>query len=93
MVKRAAISELEHAPADAGHFRHRAGRRGHRLGGATQPPVIRSHSVLPNLGNPTPLHLKYAEQLRDALPDNVTAAARDPLDAVGADLRDAVQSG
>src|SRR5579862_2613914 len=51
-------------------------------GDADQPPVIRSHSVLPNLGNPTPLHLKYAEQLRDSLPDSVKAAARAPLDAV-----------
>ena len=40
-----------------------------------------THSVLPNLGNPTPLHLKYAEQLRDALPENLKAAAREPLDA------------
>jgi Zn-dependent protease with chaperone function/uncharacterized tellurite resistance protein B-like protein len=47
-----------------------------------KPPVIRSHSVLPNLGNPTPLHLKYAEQMRDSLPDSVKAAAREPLDAV-----------
>ena len=46
-----------------------------------KPPVIRSHSVLPNLGNPTPLHLKYAEQMRDSLPDSVKAAAREPLDA------------
>jgi len=51
-------------------------------GGAETPPVIRSHSVLPNLGNPTPLHLKYAEQLRDSLPDSVKTAAREPLDAV-----------
>jgi Zn-dependent protease with chaperone function len=49
---------------------------------AERPPVIRTHSVLPNLGNPTPLHLKYAEQLRDSLPDRVKAAAREPLDAV-----------
>ena len=62
---------------------------GAMLGGAIlasgdegKPPVIRSHSVLPNLGNPTPLHLKYAEQLRDSLPDSVKAAAREPLDAV-----------
>jgi Zn-dependent protease with chaperone function len=48
-------------------------------GGA--PPVIKSSSVLPNLGNPTPLHLKYAEELRNALPDNLKAAAREPLDA------------
>jgi len=47
-----------------------------------QPPVIRPRSVLPNLGNPTPLHLKYAEQLRASLPDSVKAAAREPLDAV-----------
>jgi len=51
-------------------------------GGDGKPPVIRSHSVLPNLGNPTPLHLKYAEQMRDSLPDSVKAAAREPLDAV-----------
>ena len=38
--------------------------------------------MLPNLGNPTPLHLKYAEQLRESLPDSVKAAAREPLDAV-----------
>jgi uncharacterized tellurite resistance protein B-like protein len=36
---------------------------------------------LPNLGNPTPLHLKYAGQLRDALPENLRAAAREPLAA------------
>jgi len=45
------------------------------------PPVIRSRSVLPNLGNPTPVHLKYAEQLRDSLPEGVKAAAREPLAA------------
>jgi len=53
-------------------------------GGAAPPParVIRPHAVLPNLGNPTPLHLKYAEQLREALPDSIKAAAREPLDSV-----------
>lgn len=45
------------------------------------PPVIKAHSVLPNLGKPTPLHLKYAEALRNAIPDNLKAAAREPLDA------------
>jgi Zn-dependent protease with chaperone function len=50
-------------------------------GGDERPPVIKPHVVLPNLGNPTPLHLKYAEQLRDSLPDSVRAAAREPLDA------------
>jgi Zn-dependent protease with chaperone function len=51
-------------------------------GDAEKPPVIRPHSVLPNLGNPTPLHLKYAEALRESLPDSVKAAAREPLDTV-----------
>jgi Zn-dependent protease with chaperone function len=46
-----------------------------------RPPVIRANSVLPNLGNPTPLHLKYAEQLRDSLPESLRQAARDSLSA------------
>jgi Zn-dependent protease with chaperone function len=51
------------------------------LAGGSEPPVLRPRAVLPSLGNPTPLHLKYAEQLRDSLPDSVRAAARVPLDA------------
>jgi Zn-dependent protease with chaperone function len=50
-------------------------------GGMEKPPVIKSRMVLPNIGNPTPLHLKYAEQLRDSLPENIKAAVREPLDA------------
>ena len=50
--------------------------------GSGAAPVIKSHSVLPNLGNPTPMHLKYAEQLRDSLPDSLKMAAREPLDAI-----------
>lgn len=45
------------------------------------PTVIRPHSVLPNLGNPTPLHLKYAEQLRDSFSDNLRNTAREPIAA------------
>ncbi len=51
-------------------------------GGGEAPPVIKSRRVLPSLCNPTPLHLHYAEQLRDSLPDSIKAAAREPLDAV-----------
>ncbi|HEV2454727.1 MAG TPA: M48 family metallopeptidase [Verrucomicrobiae bacterium] len=51
------------------------------LAGGSEPPVIRPHIVLPTVGNPTPLHLQYAEQLRDSLPEAVRAAARDPMDA------------
>ena len=50
--------------------------------GSDAPPVIQSNSVMPNLGNPTPLHLKYAEQLRESFSENLKAAAREPLDAV-----------
>jgi len=82
-VKRAAISELEHTRPPMPQI------LGTILGGAVltgdgdvpKPPVIRTNSVLPNLGNPTPLHLKYAEELRNSLPENLKAAARDPLDA------------
>ena len=51
-------------------------------GDEVKPLVIRSRSVMPNLGKPTSLHLEYAEKLRNALPDSVKAAAREPLDAV-----------
>lgn len=51
------------------------------LAGSGEPPVIKPHVVLPNLGNPTPLHLKYAEQLRDSLPDSIRDAAHEPLAA------------
>jgi len=43
--------------------------------------TIAAGSVLSNLGNPTPLHLQYAEQLRYSLPDNLREAAREPLGA------------
>ncbi|HEY2329826.1 MAG TPA: M48 family metallopeptidase [Verrucomicrobiae bacterium] len=45
------------------------------------PRVIQSASVLPSLGNPTPLHLRYAEQLRDSFSDDLRNTARAPLDA------------
>ena len=83
VVKRAAISELEHTPKLMPDlFKTVLGGAIIVGGSAEKPPVIRSHTVLPNLGNPTPLHLKYAGQLRDSLPDSVKAAAREQLDAV-----------
>ena len=39
-------------------------------------------AVLPNLGNPTPLHLRYSEELRNAFSENVRSAAREPIDAI-----------
>jgi Zn-dependent protease with chaperone function len=38
--------------------------------------------VLPTVGQPTPLHLRYAEELRTSFPDSVRAAAREPLAAI-----------
>ena len=42
---------------------------------------IKPTSVLPNLGNPTPLHLQYAEQMRDTFSDALRNTAREPLAA------------
>lgn len=38
-------------------------------------------AVLPNLGKPTPLHLRYAEELRNSFPEKVQSAAHEPHDA------------
>jgi Zn-dependent protease with chaperone function len=42
---------------------------------------IRTESILPSLGNPTPQHLRYAVELRDSLPENIRAAAHHPQHA------------
>ncbi len=80
-VKRAALSELKHPRPPLPEIL--GGILGGTVlaGGTASAPMIRTSSVLPNLGKPTPLHLKYAEALRDALPENLKAAARDPLAA------------
>lgn len=51
------------------------------LAGGVAAPEIKTHSVMPNLGTPTPLHLKYAEQLRDSFSENLRNTAREPLAA------------
>jgi Zn-dependent protease with chaperone function len=45
------------------------------------PNVVQAGSVLSNLGKPTPLHLRYAEELRNSFSEKVQSAAREPLDA------------
>ena len=45
------------------------------------PPVIAAQAVMPSLGNPTTAHLRYAEELRNAFPEPVASAAREPLGA------------
>jgi len=85
VVEQAAIADLKHQPSPfplPNVFGTVLGTAILASGDAEKPPVIKSHSVLPNLGNPTPLHLRYAEQLRDSMPESVKAAAREPFDAV-----------
>jgi Zn-dependent protease with chaperone function len=83
VVKRAALAELERGPKPMPDiFTAVLGGAVIASGGGSPPPrKIRPNAVLPNLGNPTPLHLKYAEQLRESLPDSIKAAARTPLEA------------
>jgi Zn-dependent protease with chaperone function len=78
-VKRAAIAELQHHLPAPEILRN----VGLALAGAAamRPPVIQPQNVLPSIGNVTRQHLRYAEQLRDSLPDDLRAAARDPLNA------------
>jgi Zn-dependent protease with chaperone function/uncharacterized tellurite resistance protein B-like protein len=45
------------------------------------PPVIQSQSIISNVGSLTDMQLRYAEQLRDQLPETLRAAARDPQSA------------
>ncbi len=80
-VKNAAIADLEHTRSPLPDIL--GGIIGGTViaGGRPAPPVIHTDTVMPNLGRPMTLHLRYAEQLRDALPDNLKAAARDPLSA------------
>jgi len=43
--------------------------------------VVQVGAVMPDLGQPTPLHLRYAEELRNSFPEKVRFAAHEPLDA------------
>ena len=81
IVKRAAVSELERPHPPLPEILGTILGGGLIAGEAASPPVIHTHSVLPSLGNPTPQHLKYAEQLRASLPEAAQVAARDPLAA------------
>lgn len=43
--------------------------------------VVRAQTVMPLIGQPMPLHLRYARALREAFPENVRLAAREPTGA------------
>jgi len=45
-------------------------------------PAVPQPPVASSVGNPTPSHLRYAEQLRESLPDGIKEAARDPVGAM-----------
>ena len=40
--------------------------------------LIQADSVMPNVGNPTPQHLRYAVEFRESLSENIRNSARDP---------------
>jgi len=78
-VRQAAYAELKRPPMpDA--FRTILG--GAIIASENTPPPIRPQTIMPNIGSPKPLHLRYAEELREAMPDSVKDAAHNPLDAV-----------
>ncbi len=80
VVNRAAVSELKPSPLPEIMTTVAAVLTTGEV--ATPPSLIRSGTVLPSLGKPTPLHLHYAQQLRNSFPESVQAAAREPFTAV-----------
>lgn len=48
------------------------------LFGAPQMAGFAAATMVSSLGNPTPLHLRYAEQFREAIPEEVRLAVREP---------------
>lgn len=58
------------------------GMPGARAGdGAFTNNAVLMGAVLPNLGRPSPQHLRYAEELRNSFSEKIQTAAREPLDA------------
>jgi len=47
------------------------------LAGLAPQTTVRTQSVMPDLGIPTALHLRYAENLRNSFPESITDAAHD----------------
>lgn len=45
------------------------------------PPVLKPHSIVSSFGKTSPMHLKYARELREAIPETTRTAAREPLGA------------
>ena len=51
------------------------------LAGFAAPPGIAARAIMANAGNPTTAHLRYAEDVRNAIPASLQTAAREPLGA------------
>ena len=51
-------------------------------GGGFATNAVLMGAVLPNVGKPTPQHLRYAEELRNSFSEKVQSAAHEPLDAI-----------
>ena len=58
-----------------------AGALGQAAAAGFAPSMVRSQTVLPSVGQLTPLHLRYAEELRDSFPASIQSAAREPVGA------------
>jgi len=52
------------------------------VAGSEMPPVAPTHTVAPSPADMVPMQLKYADPSRDALPENLRQAAREPVAAV-----------
>lgn len=58
------------------------GMSGARTGGGFATNAVLMGAVLPNVGKPTPQHLRYAEELRNSFSEKVQSAAHEPLGAI-----------
>src|SRR5207247_5881845 len=89
-IQRAALPQFEHATAPSlmdtilgdAPVSALMGEPVERPSSARTPTsVMAARSVIGKVGAPTPAHLRYAEELRNAIPETLQTAARDSLGA------------
>lgn len=78
------VSEVQQGPTPRHPFAMDKPERISAVVVGTAPRTVSTQSVLPSVGRPTPLHLKYADELRASLPDNVRQSAQEPIGAAAA---------
>lgn len=76
-----AVSSGQQGPATHQPFRPASSDRISAVVVGAAPRTIPTQDVLANVGRPTAMHLKYAEELRASLPDSVGQAAQNPTGA------------